>query len=77
MGAESYEFSINSATLPSFHQSDAMSFRLAYSSWECCKQACEYVTNENLMNFRWWGKPMLPPTVLVQVGVTLCHLLPT
>jgi hypothetical protein len=61
MGAKSYEFSINSATLPGFHQSDAMSFRLAYSSWECCKQACEYVANENLMNFIWLGKPMLPP----------------
>jgi hypothetical protein len=77
MGAESYEFSINSATLPGFHQIDAMSFRVAYSSCGCCKQACEYVANENLMNFIWWDQPVLPPTVLVQVGVTLRHLLPT
>jgi hypothetical protein len=51
--AESYEFSGNSAVLPGFHQIDAMSFRFAYSSCGCCKQACEYVTNENLMDFRW------------------------
>jgi hypothetical protein len=76
LGAESYEFSNNSATLSGFHQSDAMSFPFAYSSCGCCKQASEYVANENLMNFRWWDKPGLPPTVLVQVGVTLRHLLP-
>jgi hypothetical protein len=35
------------------------------------------VANENLMNFRWWDKPMPPPMVLVQVGVTLRHHLPT
>jgi hypothetical protein len=77
LGEESYEFSNNSATLSDFHQSDAMSFRFAYSSYGCCKQACEYVANENLMNFRWWDQPVLPPTVLVQAGVTLRHLLPT
>jgi hypothetical protein len=54
-----------------------MSFRFAYSSCGCCKQAYEYVTNENLMNFRWWDKPVLPPMVLVQVEVTLRHRLPT
>jgi hypothetical protein len=75
--AESYEFSNNSATLSGFHQSGAMSFRFAYSSCGCCKQACEYVANENLMNLRWWDKPGLPPTVLVQVGVTLRPHLPT
>jgi hypothetical protein len=77
LGAESYELSNNSSTLSGFHQIDAMSFRFAYSSCGCCKQACEYVANENLMNFRWWDKPVLPPTVLVQVGVTLRHHLPT
>jgi hypothetical protein len=77
IGAESYEFSTNSATLSGFHQSDAMSFRFAYSSCGWCKQAYEYVANENLMNFIWWDKPVLPPTVLVQVGVTLRHHLPT
>jgi hypothetical protein len=77
LGAESYEFSNNSATLSSFHQSDAMGFHFAYSSCGCCKQACEYMTNENLVNFRWWDKPVLPPMVLVQVGVTLRHHLPT
>jgi hypothetical protein len=51
--AESYEFSNNPAPLSGFHQSDAMSFHFAYSSCGCCKQACEYVANENLMNFRW------------------------
>jgi hypothetical protein len=75
--AESCEFSNNSAPLYGFHQIDAMSFRFAYSSCGCCKQACEYVANENLMNFRWWDKPVLPPTGLVQVGVTLHHHLPT
>jgi hypothetical protein len=54
LGAEGYEFSNNSATLSGFHQSDATSFRFAYSSCGCCKQACEYVADENLMNFRWW-----------------------
>jgi hypothetical protein len=29
------------------------------------------------VNFRWWDKPVLPPMVLVQVGVTLRHHLPT
>jgi hypothetical protein len=77
LGAESYEFSNNSATLSGFHQSDAMSFRFAYSSCGYCKQACEYVANENLMNFRWWDQLVLPPTILVQVGVMLRHLLPT
>jgi hypothetical protein len=37
-----------------------MSFRFAYSSCGWCKQAYEYVSNENLMNFRWWDKPVLP-----------------
>jgi hypothetical protein len=54
-----------------------MSFRLAYSSYGYCKQACEYVANENLMNFRWWDQRVHPPMVLVQVGVTLRQLLPT
>jgi hypothetical protein len=45
--AESYEFSSNSAVRSGFHRIDAMSFRFAYSSYGCCKQACEYVTNEN------------------------------
>jgi hypothetical protein len=75
--AESYEFSMNSATLLGVHRIDAMSFRFAYSSCGYCKQACEYVADENLMNFRWWDKPMHPPMVLVQVGVTLRHPLPT
>jgi hypothetical protein len=77
MVVESYEFYINSAALPSVHQVDVMSFHLACSSCGYCKQACEYVANENLMNFRWWDKPVHPPMVLVQVGVTLRHLLPT
>jgi hypothetical protein len=51
--AESYEFSSNSAVLSGFHRIDAMSFRFAYSSCGCCKQACEYVTNENIMHFKW------------------------
>jgi hypothetical protein len=75
--AESYEFSSNSAVLSGFHQIDAMSFRFAYSSCGCCKQACEYVANENLMDLRWWDKLVLLPMVLVQVGVTLRLLLPT
>jgi hypothetical protein len=75
--AESYEFSSNSAVLSGFHQIDVMSFRFAYSSCGCCKQACEYVTNENLMDFRWWDKPVLLPMALVQVGVTLRLLVPT
>jgi hypothetical protein len=74
--AESYEFSNNSTLLSGFHQSDVMTFRFAYSSCGCCKQACEYVANENLMNFRWWDKHVPPPMVLLQVGVTLRHLLP-
>jgi hypothetical protein len=74
--AESYKFSSNSAVLSGFHQIDAMSFHFAYSSCGCCKQACEYVANENLMDFRWWDKLVLLPMVLVQVGVTL-RLLPT
>jgi hypothetical protein len=77
MGTESYEFSINSVTLSGFHRIDAMSLRLAYSSCGYSKQACEYVANENLMNFRWWDQPVHPPMVLVQVGVMLRHLLPT
>jgi hypothetical protein len=77
MGAVSNEFSINSATLPGVHRIDVMSFRLSYSSCGYCKQACEYVANENLMNFRWWDKPVPPPMFLVQLGVTLRHLLPT
>jgi hypothetical protein len=56
---------------------NAMSFRFAYSSCGCYKQACEYVANENLMNFRGWDKPVLLPMVLEQVGVTLRLLLPT
>jgi hypothetical protein len=60
LGAESYEFSNNSATLSGFHQIDAMSFRFAYSSCGCFKQACEYVATENLMNFRWWDNPSFP-----------------
>jgi hypothetical protein len=75
--AESYEFSRNSVVLSGFHQIDAMSFRFAYSSCGCCKQACEYVANENLMDFRWWDKLVLLPMALVQVGVTLRLLLPT
>jgi hypothetical protein len=75
--AESYEFSSNSAVLSGFHQIDAMSFRFAYSSCGCCKQACEYVANENLMDFKWSDKLVLLPMVLVQVGVTLRLLLPT
>jgi hypothetical protein len=75
--AESYEFSSNSAVLSGFDRIDAMSFRFAYSSCGCCKQACEYVTNENLMDFRWWDKPVLLPMALVQVGVTLRLLVPT
>jgi hypothetical protein len=74
--AESCKFPNNSRCLV-FHQIDAMSFRFAYSSCGYYKQACEYVANENLMNFRWWDKPVLPPTVLVQVGVTLRHHLLT
>jgi hypothetical protein len=70
-------FSSNSAVLSGFHRIDVMSFRFAYSSCGCCYQACEYVTNENLMDFRWWDKPVLLPMVLVQVGVTLRLLLPT
>jgi hypothetical protein len=35
------------------------------------------VTNEILMDFRWWDKLVLPPMALVQAGVTLCLLLPT
>jgi hypothetical protein len=35
------------------------------------------VANENLMNFRWWDKLVLPPTILVQVEVTLRHHFPT
>jgi hypothetical protein len=46
--AESYECSNNSAVLSGFHRIDAMSFRFAYSSCGCFKQAREYVTNENL-----------------------------
>jgi hypothetical protein len=68
LGAESYEFYSNSAPLSIVHQINAMSFRFAYSSCGCHKQACEYVANEYLMNFL---------TVLVQVGVTLRLLLPT
>jgi hypothetical protein len=75
--AESYEISSNSVVLSSFHQVDAMSFRFAYSSCGYCEQACEYVANENLMDFRWWDKLVLLPMVLVQVGVTLRLLLPT
>jgi hypothetical protein len=52
LGAESYEYYNNSAPLSDFHQINAMSFRFAYSSCGCYKQACEYVANENLMNFR-------------------------
>jgi hypothetical protein len=74
---ESYEFDNNSAMLSGFSPIDAMSFRFAYSSCGCCKQACEYVANENLMNFRWWDKLVLPPTILVQVEVTLRHHFPT
>jgi hypothetical protein len=77
VGAESYEFSNNSALLSGFHQIDAMSFRFAYSSCGCCKQACEYVINENLMDFRWWDEPVLLPMALAQVGMTLRLLLPT
>jgi hypothetical protein len=77
LGVETNEFSNNSATLSGFHQIDAMSFRFAHSSCGCCEQACEYVANENLMNFRWCDRPVLPPTVLVQLGVTLGHPLPT
>jgi hypothetical protein len=77
LGAESYEFSNNSALLSGFHQIDAMSFRFAYSSCGCCKQACEYVINENLMDFRWWDEPVLLPMALAQVGMTLRLLLPT
>jgi hypothetical protein len=75
--AESCEFFSNSAVLSGFHQIDAMSFRFAYSSCGCCKQACEYVANENLMDFKWWDKLVLLPMALVQVGVTLRLLLPT
>jgi hypothetical protein len=77
VGAESYEFSNNSALLSGFHQIDAMSFRFAYSSCGCCKQACKYVTNENPNDFRWWNKPVILPMALVHVGVTLHPLLPT
>jgi hypothetical protein len=77
LGEESYEFSNNSAPLSGFHQIDALSFRFAYSSCGCYKQACEYVANENIMNFGWWDKLGLLPMVLVQVGVTLRLLLPT
>jgi hypothetical protein len=70
-------FSSNSAVLFGFHRIDAMSFCFAYSSCGCCKQACGYVTNENLMDFRWWDKLVLLPMALVQVGVTLRPLLPT
>jgi hypothetical protein len=70
-------FLSNSAVLSGFHQIDAMSFRFAYSSCGCSKQACEYVTNDNLMDIRWWDKLVLLPMALVQVGVTLRLLLPT
>jgi hypothetical protein len=76
LGAESYEFYSKSVPL-SVHQINAMSFCFAYSSCGRYKQACEYVANKNLMNFRWWDKPVLLPMVLVQVGVTLRLLLPT
>jgi hypothetical protein len=62
--AESDEFSSNSVVLSGFHQIDAMSFRFAYSSCGRCKQACEYVTNENIMDLRWWDKLVLLPMVL-------------
>jgi hypothetical protein len=74
--AESYEFSSNSVVLSGFHQVDAMSFHFAYSSCGYCEQACEYIANENLMDFRWWDKLVLLPMVLVQVDVMLRLLLP-
>jgi hypothetical protein len=37
----------------------------------------KYSDRKLYMNFRWWGKPVHPPMVLVQVGVTLRYLLPT
>jgi hypothetical protein len=70
----SYEFSSNSAVLSGFRQIDAMSFILHILLVD---NVNKLVTNEILMDFRWWDKLVLPPMALVQAGVTLCLLLPT
>jgi hypothetical protein len=47
--------------LSGLYKIDAMSFRFAYSSCGWCKKACEYVTNENLMEFQMVGQTRTSP----------------
>jgi hypothetical protein len=76
--AESYEFSSNSVVLFGFfRQIDAMSFILHILLVDNVNKLVNMGLMENLMDFRWWDKPVLLLMALVPAGVTLRLLLPT